>query len=313
MIKKYRLHIAVLLSLLLHILTGGALWLQPKSSPTKHQYVDIQMLDDKLKSQLDKSHKKIDGQIVSQNEKSLNDETPDKAKFLSQHNQRVEKETRAEQFGKFKNASELGSKATQHKQNAGSKTLPAQVENTENNKNQNEVAKSDTQIQTDEASDVQMSELNRFKPSFKRDQSVFLGEEQNAGEASTTDDHLKDVQTGVQTLLSTREFVYYTYYNRIKDKLRQYWEPKIREKVSKIVRQGRTIASTSEKITKIVIILDRKGVLEKIQVIGPSGLEDLDDAAVEAFRAAAPFPNPPKGIVEDDGKIRIRWDFILEA
>jgi protein TonB len=48
-------------------------------------------------------------------------------------------------------------------------------------------------------------------------------------------------------------------------------------------------------------------------VVGPSGLTDLDDAAVEAFRAAAPFPNPPNGIVEGDGLIRIRWDFILEA
>jgi len=53
--------------------------------------------------------------------------------------------------------------------------------------------------------------------------------------------------------------------------------------------------------------------LIKVQVIGRSGIQDLDDAAVEAFKAAAPFPNPPKGIVDEDGTIRIRWDFILEA
>jgi protein TonB len=40
---------------------------------------------------------------------------------------------------------------------------------------------------------------------------------------------------------------------------------------------------------------------------------DLDSAAVEAFRQAAPFPNPPKGMVEADGTIKIRWDFVLEA
>ena len=44
-----------------------------------------------------------------------------------------------------------------------------------------------------------------------------------------------------------------------------------------------------------------------------SGVIDLDSAAVEAFREAAPFPNPPKGMVEGDGTIKIRWDFVLEA
>ena len=48
-------------------------------------------------------------------------------------------------------------------------------------------------------------------------------------------------------------------------------------------------------------------------MVGQSGVTDLDEAAMEAFKQAAPFPNPPKGIVEKDGRIRIRWDFILEA
>jgi protein TonB len=51
----------------------------------------------------------------------------------------------------------------------------------------------------------------------------------------------------------------------------------------------------------------------RVQVVGESGVKDLDDAAVEAFRAAEPFPNPPKGIVDADGTIKINWDFILEA
>ncbi|HPI41531.1 MAG TPA: TonB family protein [Pseudobdellovibrionaceae bacterium] len=51
----------------------------------------------------------------------------------------------------------------------------------------------------------------------------------------------------------------------------------------------------------------------KVQVIGDSGIQDLDDAAIEAFKAAAPFPNPPKGVVENDGTVQIRWDFVLET
>ncbi len=61
----------------------------------------------------------------------------------------------------------------------------------------------------------------------------------------------------------------------------------------------------------MIITLDSKGLLETVQVIGTSGLEDMDQSAVEAFRAAAPFPDPPVGIIDPDGKIRIRWDFVL--
>jgi protein TonB len=62
-----------------------------------------------------------------------------------------------------------------------------------------------------------------------------------------------------------------------------------------------------------MIVLNSTGNLVKIQVLADSGILDLDDAAIEAFQKAAPFPNPPNGIVEGDGMVRIRWDFILET
>ena len=81
-----------------------------------------------------------------------------------------------------------------------------------------------------------------------------------------------------------------------------------------MLRQGRELASAEEdRITRVIIILDDGGILQGVQVLEESGVRDLDDAAVEAFRAAAPFPNPPKGIIEDDGTVKIHWDFVLEA
>jgi len=159
--------------------------------------------------------------------------------------------------------------------------------------------------------DVPLPKLVDLKPQFHWDK-VPSGVE-NPGPISQSDDFLKDLQKGPQTLLSSREFVYYSYYNRIKERLRLYWEPKIKEKVTRIFAQGRHLASDEEKITRLIITLDQSGKLIKVQVLGASGVTDLDDAAVEAFQAAAPFPNPPKGIVEADGTIKIRWDFILEA
>src|SRR5690606_20044794 len=143
--------------------------------------------------------------------------------------------------------------------------------------------------------------------------SQHQGEGPNDLAPSQSDDHLKQVKSGLQTLLSTREFVYYSYYKRIKDQIRQHWEPGVREKVKIIYKQGRNIASAKDRVTQLLVTLDRDGTLIRVDVLGPSGVIDLDAAAVEAFESAAPFPNPPDGIVEADGTIKIRWDFVLEA
>ena len=80
-----------------------------------------------------------------------------------------------------------------------------------------------------------------------------------------------------------------------------------------MMRRGRTIASARDKVTRLVIVLNQQGTLIGVRVLERSGERDLDQTAIDAFRAAAPFPNPPEGIVEEDGTIKIRWDFVLEA
>ncbi len=293
--KKNISVIAILVSLLVHTAFVGTIWFSPNLfNPTKRTVTEIELYD---AEEMLKRMKELDatkGQIVDQSEKAVNDEVPEKSKYLSRHNQKVKEETRAAQTAKFRNST--GGKASP-KIEAGQ---VAEKEPTQKDlvQNRNGLAVGKT--------------LKDFKPDFKigpKAETVATG----GGEGpSSTDDNL-DKPVGMETMLSTREFVYFSYYNRIKDKLRQYWEPKIKEKVTRIFRQGRTIASDADKITKVIIILDGKGILQNVQVVGESGVRDLDDAAVEAFRAAAPFPNPPKGIVEQDGLIRIRWDFILEA
>lgn len=313
-----KLRLAILLSFTLHFVLAGLLWLKPFASTPRapKQTVEVELLDvQQLAEALNKQKnqtKDPNGQIVEQSEKALNDEVPEDARFLSRHNQRVVRETQAQLHGKFKNTDESAGKETNDRK-LGKVTKESPSDDKETSKS------SDDQKQiltSDNGPALKSKSLKDLTPSFKpgppRVESQDMAEGGGKG-PSATDDHIKNVATGMQTLLSTREFVYYSYYNRIKDKLRQYWEPKIKEKMERIIRQGRTIASSSDRITKIIIILDREGTLVKVQVVGPSGVHDLDEAAVEAFKAAAPFPNPPHGIVEEDGTIRIRWDFILEA
>lgn len=224
-------------------------------------------------------------QIVEQ-KGSINEEIDPEAQFLSEKNQKVKEQTQAKNKGYFKNGQTGQPQPQQDPTNDNHKSLY-------------------------EKNRAKFSN-NPFAPKLEL-QKMAKSARQQQGTPNATDDHLKDIALGMETYLNTREYVYYTYYNRIKSQLRQYWGPNVRKKVEALVRQGRFVASSSSRVTKLVIVLNNKGDLVKIQVMDRSGLRDLDDAAIEAFRAAAPFPNPPKGMVEKDGKIRIKWDFILEA
>jgi TonB family protein len=275
--------ISLVVSILLHLIFGTIVWIESLRKPRRERQV-VEVTFEERKSEMTPENEEKRRQIVEQ-DKTVNDEIPEDAKFLSQQNQKVKEETRAVNRGTFTNQA--------------AQNLAEQRQKVEKPKER--PRKLDQGLPTFEA----------LKPKFDWDN---LGKQaQQRQTASSSDDYLKDVQNGVQTMLNTREFLYYSYYNRIKAQLKQYWEPKIKEKVKRIFAQGRQIASDQDRITKVIIHLNNSGILIRVQVVGESGVRDLDDAAVEAFRAAAPFPNPPKGIVDNDGTIKIRWDFILEA
>lgn len=306
--KYFLLHLFLSLAIHSLIIVFLSFFITPAHQSPSNMAWDLEMIDldeeNLAKNNTDDTQLK---KIVSQNEKPLNDITPSKNYYLSKNNQSVQKETRAEKSGEFKNSSQqkIASGATEKSQSL-TKQQPQENEMKEDLwKNFNEGLEVPTKIKKKKK--ISISDLTP---------SLFPtpGEKNNDySEQSSSDDYLKNVDTANQTLLNTREFIYYSYYQRIKGKLRQYWEPKIKEKITKIVKQGRTIASNNDKITRLVITLDNSGTLKSIQLKGASGYTDLDDAAIEAFEAAAPFPNPPQGIVEKDGSVRINWDFILES
>ncbi len=294
-LKRYfkdRIAIFVVISLFVHatVLTVVQFAKPPQAIHTP-ETVEIEYRTDSTKALK---------QIVEQDEKRLNEDEPDKEAYLSRHTQRVVKETRAANHGDFKNRSGEGIA----KSNPTPKTEQAEIPKEQQQKQRSKVSSAGG-LPT-------LGDLKpTFKPSYQRQfDDIPKGK---GGETSATNDHLEKTHVGIETMLNSREFVYYTYYQRIRSQLRQYWEPSIRERVKKIFAQGRTIASTKDHITQVVIVLDKAGSLLKVQVVNESGVSDLDEAAVDAFRAAEPFPNPPKGMVEADGTIKIRWDFILEA
>lgn len=257
-----------------------------------------------------------EAQLVEQSP-SINKKKPKEAKYLSAEDQKVKKETRAQNTGRFQNDSGVAPPSTQ---SFSPSTLPQPRPSPQ--KPTSPPAKTLTQKPLDQGTLKMLKDFipkTDFTPSQqnlnankKPDHPTIYPGSNNGRGPNASSDYLKDVEKGAQTLLNSHEFIYYSYYQRIRTKIQNFWEPSIKKKVFHILSQGRTIASSQNRTTKTIIVLNSLGELLTVRVISESGIRDLDEVAVEAFRAAEPFPNPPKGMADANGQIKIRWDFVLE-
>lgn len=137
-----------------------------------------------------------------------------------------------------------------------------------------------------------------------------FGNEQKKG-LSKNNDYLEDVPLGEFTKLNTTEFKFYGFYYRIRQQLEQHWGSLLREKAKILYKKNRKIASDS-KITQLKVTLDSKGNIVAVLLQNTSGVQELDDAAIESFNKAGPFPNPPQGMLVD-GKATIEWGFVVKG
>ena len=286
-----------LISLVAHGVLFFTLFLVAKFKPfvKKENPVEVTLLNsEQLKKLLTPPETKAD-KIVETDSNTANLQKDENTKLLSEKNNTVKKQTIAKFGIQFKNSQSRGQ----------AKSNPSAAKAVDTKKN--------TPPQLFNQAFDPYAALT--KKNMQKELKTFSAGENTVaqGEASTSNDRVDDVTSDLVTLLNTREYKYYGFYHRIKTQLNQWWQPKVREKVARMVRQGRTIASDTSKETRLMIVLNDKGTIVKIQVLNPSGVRDLDDAAVEAFRAAAPFPNPPKGIVDSDGTVKIPWNFVIES
>ena len=126
-------------------------------------------------------------------------------------------------------------------------------------------------------------------------------------------DYVKGLKEGEVTALNTREYVFFGYFQRIRGRLDHAWSGVLRDRLIKLYRSGRQLASDMDHTTRVLVTLNATGEIVRVQIVEESGTRDLDDAAVKAFNQAGPFPNPPRGLVDATGNIQIRWDFVLKT
>ncbi|NBX76839.1 MAG: energy transducer TonB [Proteobacteria bacterium] len=229
---------------------------------------------------------KRDNQIV-ETEDSGNNEVDPNATLLSDKNQKAQVQTRAQRTDAFQK---------------GGGTGPRSEEGED----------SGDEAPSEESVTLDVGTSPRKKKDWKTLSLKDLSVNGDGNQASASDDYLPNVAPGERTILSTREFRYFSYYNRIKDLLRQHWKPSIEREVAKLWGKGQMLRE-NELVTRVLVLLDKTGQVQKISKIGASGVSEIDEVAVQAFQQASPFPNPPVGLVEADGYVRINWDFILQT
>jgi TonB family protein len=122
-------------------------------------------------------------------------------------------------------------------------------------------------------------------------------------------DHLEEVDSGDETSLNAKRWVHASFFNRLKRQVAQNWEPAA---VWRRHDPSGAVYGFKSRVTQLRVSLDARGKLAKPPtVIRASGVDVLDDEAVRAFEAAAPFPNPPDALVQD-GMITFEFSFHFE-
>jgi len=127
---------------------------------------------------------------------------------------------------------------------------------------------------------------------------------------SGTQDALKDVDDGEETALNSKKWRFASFFNRVKHQVQEHWHP---DEVYRSRDPNGSIYGRTSRLTIVRVKLRPNGNLANVELESPSGLEFLDDEALQAFRAAQPFPNPPRQLVDaSDGMINFQFGFLFE-
>ncbi len=254
-------------------------------------------------------------QIVN-NEKVGEEAEPTNARFLSERNQKVEKEMTQKEVGTFKVAgagietgSDVAAAAQKHESTPSAAKKKVTAKNKTQTKKQSEkITFADLALENTPSPEVvqkRSAQINKAPKGLKKGQQGKSGLGRN-------NDYIEDVPLGDMTALNAVEYKYFGFYHRIRQQLEQHWGKSLKEQVENLYRTGRKIASGQDKITSLRITIDHKGQIMDVHVQGSSGVSELDKAAIEAFNRAGPFPNPPTGMLQG-GMAEIEWGFVVKS
>ncbi|WP_413575721.1 energy transducer TonB [Bdellovibrio sp. HCB290] len=280
--------VTMAISLLLHLgLITGMIVFAPMFETPKAETIEISLASPPPANTLSKS--KTNQQIVR---KAL---APDKlkapddesmARFLSEQRQRVLKEMQAADSG-----------MTENRTNTSTLPKPTSEKNKQQAQKKTEVDKTETDKDGYRAVDVakELAAMNAL----------------NQGQSTTGEMLPTDVSIGSFTALNTDRYLFYSFYARIEELVRYRWESRVQTAINGMDPSMAMSLSRRNWNTQVEFLLDKKGFLQKAIIMKESGIKNFDSAAVNAFREARVFPNPPQEMIEEDGFIHLRYTFTV--
>lgn len=266
-------------------------WDRPASKVIK-----LKLVEEAIKDMASIKNKK---QIV-QSEDAPTREKPKEAAFLSDKDRQFDRQTMARKVDIFKNVAQgdaSHNQVAEQKKSVKSKSKPS-LKN---------LKFSDIGIAPNEP----IAETIQRNPSHVAKQGIKSGDPKHQG-LSSTNDYVEEVKLGDFTHLNTVEYKFYGFFHRIRQKLEQFWGNSIQEKAANLFRAGRRLPASENLITSLQVTLNENGEIIHVKIVGESGVKELDDAAIESFNQAGPFPNPPKDLLVN-GKAVIEWGFVVKS
>lgn len=295
-----KLYYALVISLILHILLyQNAHWLQMSFN----QKAEEEVIEITFKENERKVIKQLDApdQIPP-------DDSP--TPFLSKNKRRYRKQQIARNRGEAVNRSQ-----TQNRQQR-QQTRKTEQQEQISDKNKQELIQKLAEIQR--LSDQVISQLTREqsqrgKPRRRQrqqqGQTLDASPFQQSYQPSTFYDPRTKAPLGGFTALNTDRFTYYSYFSRVERRV----GPLIQQQITRIIQNRPNVhfGDQDKEIwtSHITITLDKEGHFVRGDVFKKSGVDKFEYAFLDSFRAGAPIPNPPEGMIDEDGLIRLQYAF----
>ncbi len=215
---------------------------------------------------------------------------PEEADYLAETNKVVEEETRVEEFQiNPEVVAPVFSEEQQQEEEQEVEEVPT------------EEPAEGAEVGNDKFDPTRDGNLRALPSPFNQTNQQGLTAPAAASSAATAagapQNDLINEKLGDQLALNAKEYLYANYLLRIRRLVNFYWKQNI-DNLPASIRLAK-----SSYTTQISAILDSRGQLEIIQVTVESGSVELDDAVTNAFKMASPFPNPPEGLIEKDGRV----------